>query len=338
MAILFSSDVLLSVAELQKRLKDRQELRAQIAVLQKQLAETEEWVNLVAKVIGPERASQLIDDAPLLSQVETSDGTTPLKIRQRPGGVTWTGFIEDYVNSTNRPVNYAELREAISKSVLGSKLEKSEKSFFGAIIKLADSGRVIKEDRWIFSVAAFDEYKRKVAIGEVQPLPSSSEQHARKLRVGDVGRRSLKTSASYHPPKAPPNDSSGTEEETVISSESSEARLIPPAGDDAEPRSTEVGKDQYASGGGPMTPRVYVGTESAGVPFEVPPNNSRNPPAPVEAQPKTQTPQMDFGRPLELPPPTKSLFPADQAAATPEPSPAVKSLFEALSAAPRDLP
>ncbi|MER9134756.1 hypothetical protein NKI20_00350 [Mesorhizobium sp. M0830] len=194
MTDLFDSDVLLSVAELQRRMKDLQEWQAQITALQKQVAETQEWINLVAKVIGPERANQLIGDVPVLTQVRALNEAIPSTVRQRPGGVTWTSFIENYVNSVNRPVDYAELREAISNSILGSKLEKSEKSFYGAIGKLTDSLRIVKEDGWIFSVADYNEYKRKVSKGENEPLPpSSSEQHARGSRIGDQIKRFLKT-------------------------------------------------------------------------------------------------------------------------------------------------
>ncbi|TKB20446.1 MAG: hypothetical protein E5V75_05100 [Mesorhizobium sp.] len=363
MAVLFfNSDVLLSVAEVQKRVKDLQEWQVQIAVLQKQVAETEEWLNLVAKVIGPARAKQLIGDAPLITQVEAPNEKTPPTIRQRPEGVTWTSFIEDYVNSANRPVNYAELRQAISNSILGSKRETSKKTFYGAILKLTDSRRVVKEDGWIFSFAAFDEYKCKVANGEIEPLPPrSSKQHARRPRVGDEIRRRLKTRTngktgiSYRSPQAPPNDKRGSEEETAVSSESSEAYLIPPAGHDAEPTNMEVGKDQRASGIGPLTSTIYVGIGSAAALPEIPQTNSLNPDPPGEVLPTTQTPPIDFGG-RELPPPTKSLFPADPsvvppgvppttsqspagpAAAPPEPSPAVKSLFDSLSAAPPEVP
>lgn len=74
MAILFiNSDVLLTATEVQKRTNDLQHWQAEITSLQKQVAETQEWLNLVAKVIGPQRANQLIGDGLLPTQVSTSN-------------------------------------------------------------------------------------------------------------------------------------------------------------------------------------------------------------------------------------------------------------------------
>ncbi|MER9971127.1 hypothetical protein [Mesorhizobium sp. M0060] len=74
MAVLFfNSDVLLTATEVQKRMNDLQHWQAEITSLQKQVAETHAWLNLVAKLIGPERAHQLIGDVLLPAQVSTSN-------------------------------------------------------------------------------------------------------------------------------------------------------------------------------------------------------------------------------------------------------------------------
>ncbi|TIN18608.1 MAG: hypothetical protein E5Y31_25725 [Mesorhizobium sp.] len=349
MSNLSESDVLLSVAEFRNRMKDFQEKQAQITALQMQVAEAQEWFNLVAKVIGSERVSQLMSDVPLLTQVQTPNEAASPTVTQRPGGVTWTRFLENYVNSVDRPVDYDELRQAISNGSLGLKLKKSDKTFYGAIGKLTDSHRIVKEDGWIFSVAGYHEYKRKVAKGEITPLPpSSSEQHARRSRIGDEVKRFLKTQTNgatgrqiidhvlqiqefqkvvgrnntnvynalarlmkrhelrkigttYYSPEAPPNENRGSEEDTAVS-------LSSPAGRDAEPTHTEVGKDQYSTGSGPLTSTIYVGVDPAEALPEVPPPTTRSlfQADPAEAPPKVPTPT------------TRSLFQTDPAAVTPE--------------------
>jgi hypothetical protein len=185
-----SNEVLLSAAQIVERVKEFRALEAQIVSLQKETREMREWFGFVAKVIGPDRAHLLIGD---ISDTQAQNEPTSSANRKRPGGQTWTGFIENYVNSVNRPVDYAELREAISNSVLGPKLEKSDKSFYGAIGKLVDGHRLVKDDGWVFAVAAYNDYKRKVAKGEIEPLPpSSSEQHGRGSRHGDEIKRFLR--------------------------------------------------------------------------------------------------------------------------------------------------
>lgn len=78
MAVLFfNSDVLLTATEVQKRMNDLQQWQAEITSLQKQVAETQAWLNLVAKLIGPERANQLIGDVLLPTQVGTSNEAIP---------------------------------------------------------------------------------------------------------------------------------------------------------------------------------------------------------------------------------------------------------------------
>ncbi|PBB32057.1 hypothetical protein [Mesorhizobium sp. WSM3868] len=106
MAILFpNSDVLLSAAEVQKRVRDRREWQAQIAVLQKQVVETEEWLNHVAKVIGPERANQLIGDVLLPTQVSTSNEAilpSEQHPRRSPIGDEIKRFLKTQTNGATR--------------------------------------------------------------------------------------------------------------------------------------------------------------------------------------------------------------------------------------------
>ncbi len=273
MAVLFfNSDVLLTAGEVQKRMADLQHWQAQITALQKQVAETQEWLNLVAKVIDPELANQLIGDVLLPTQVGTSDEAIPPSERhprRSPMGEEVKRFLKTQTDgATSRQLidhllQAQEFREAV---------QRNRNRVYTVLSRLVESHEIRKIERSYFSAEA-----------------ASTE-----------------------------ND--GSEEETAASLGSSEAHLSPPAGHDAQPGNIELGKDQDASGSGPQNSTIVVRVDPAVAPPGMPRTNSLNPAAAAEAPPKTRTPPIDFGGPREreLPPPTKSLFLSDPAAASSE--------------------
>lgn len=192
MSDLFNRDdeILLTAAQIAERRKEYDAWGAQIKELERKRVERREWFQTVAKLIGAERANALIGE--VAADVQTP--AEPAKVlRPRPDKITWTSFMQDYIRSVNRAVDYAELKEAVSKSVLGPKLAETEKSFYGAILKLVEKGAIVKDKGWLFTPESHDEYLAKLNRGEIEELPqSSSQQHARGSRLGDEIKRFLK--------------------------------------------------------------------------------------------------------------------------------------------------
>lgn len=286
----FNSDVLLTATEVQKRLKDLREWNAQITALQKQVAETHAWLNLVAKLIGPERAHQLIGDVLLPAQVSTSN--------------------EAILPSEPHP----------RRSRMGDEV----KRFLKTQTNGATSGQIIDH---LLQTQEFQEGVQRNRNRVYNVLSRLEKNH--ELR---------KIEGSYYLLVAPPIEDSGSEKEAAVPSESREARLSSQASRDAEPRHSEVGKDQHASDGHPLMSTVHVELDLAADSSEVPRTNSLDPSAPAEAPPKTQ--RTNFGGPgpgadpSEVPPtnssPTKSLFQTDPAEAPREvPPPTTRLLFQA---------
>jgi hypothetical protein len=167
-------DVILSAREITARVEEYRATAAQIEELRARQDEIASWLGLVAKLIGDERAKVLIGDLGWVEQKRPAETR-----RTRSGEVTWTSFIEDYVTSVNRPVDYPELREAISKSVLGPRLAASDKSFYASLQKLADRRVIVRKEGWVFSPSAYDDYVKKVAAGEIEELAPSSNRGSR---------------------------------------------------------------------------------------------------------------------------------------------------------------
>lgn len=177
---LFDPDeVLLTAAQIAASKSEYDAWGRQIADIEAKRRARREWLQTVAKLIGPERAKIIIGD---IDDDEPEPASPP---RGRSDKPTWTSFVESYVSSVNRGVDYEELREAISQSVLGPTLEKTSKSFYGAIGKLLAKGVLIKEDGWLFSVRAYEERKLKKARGELDDVPARAPHAKRASPMGD---------------------------------------------------------------------------------------------------------------------------------------------------------
>jgi len=154
-------EVLLTAAHIRAQRAKLDIYAGEIARLERERGETIEWLKMVAKLIGPEKAAALV--GPLDDQATASFAERPA----RPERITWTGFIESYVNSASRGVDYSELRQAIASSVLASKLEKTDKSFYGAIGKLVDAGKLFKANGLLFNPSTFMRLQEQINSGEI---------------------------------------------------------------------------------------------------------------------------------------------------------------------------
>lgn len=167
MSDLFANDALLTVTQVRERVKEYRQWEAEIAALRSKMEEREKWFDLLGSLVGKDAVAALLGDLASRDRHKTEATTTR---RVRGGQITWTAFIEEYVQSVNRPVDYSELRDAVSKSVLGPKLEASDKGFYGAILKLSNSGKVIKKGVLLFSPDSYADYQRKVAEGVIEEI------------------------------------------------------------------------------------------------------------------------------------------------------------------------
>jgi hypothetical protein len=65
-------------------------------------------------------------------------------IRTRNGRLTWTGAVMGCLAHADGGLSHRELKAKIAKTELASRFKTSDKGFYGAIAKLADSGKLVK--------------------------------------------------------------------------------------------------------------------------------------------------------------------------------------------------
>ena len=93
-----------------------------------------------------------------------------MKIRKRrkltlPKEGTWTGSILEILKRENRGLTNTELKTLIKETSLGGKLNKTEKSFYGAIDKLSSRFLINKHNGKLYSLEAFAIFKKNVEDG-----------------------------------------------------------------------------------------------------------------------------------------------------------------------------
>ena len=99
---------------------------------------------------------------------------------RHPSGKTWTETILKIVEKADRGMTYHELKEEISKTHLGDKLQQTEKAFYGGVWKLVNKGKIVRYRGRAFSPGAYDAFKDDVGNGLVDDIPET----------GPSGRRS----------------------------------------------------------------------------------------------------------------------------------------------------
>lgn len=100
--------------------------------------------------------------------------TTPATTERK----TWTATIDAIVQQAGR-MTYDELREEISQTPLGKTLARTDKSFYGAVGKLAGQGRVVRHKGWIYSGKTYAQLKRDIAAGRAvdEEAPRTNPAH-----------------------------------------------------------------------------------------------------------------------------------------------------------------
>lgn len=78
--------------------------------------------------------------------------------------MTWTGVMEQILARGGK-FSFDGLKAEVGKTHLAKKLAKTEKSFYGAIGKLAAAGTLVKHKGWLFHKKSFVEFQQSVAAG-----------------------------------------------------------------------------------------------------------------------------------------------------------------------------
>ncbi|TGV61036.1 hypothetical protein EN784_01145 [bacterium M00.F.Ca.ET.141.01.1.1] len=290
MAILFfNSDVLLSVAEVQKRVKDRQEWLAQIAVLQKKVAETEEWLNLVAKLIGRARANQLIGDVLLPAQVSTSNEAvlpTERHPRRSPMGDEVKRFLKTQMKgATSRQI----IDHLLQTQEFQKGVQRNRGTVYNVLVRLVESRELRKNEKTktYYSPGA-PPNENNGAGQETAVLSESSEARLSSPAAHDTESKNteegknrdasgegplISTDYVGRDPAAIPAEVPGTKSTPTKSLFQTDSAAVPP----------EVPPAQS-----PPT-RSLFRRDPAEVLPEVPPAESLDPDAPAEAPPKNTT-------------------------------------------------
>jgi hypothetical protein len=107
-------------------------------------------------------------------------------------GTTWTATIQGILDNAGRGLTYEELRAEVMKTQLGEKLKRTDKSFYGAIGKLAGSHLVRHKGR-LFANAAYEQFMKDVAAGKAVDKPAPLAGH--KSPMTDAVLEFLKTRA-----------------------------------------------------------------------------------------------------------------------------------------------
>jgi len=107
----------------------------------------------------PTEAPAIIDSRP---------AGAPRATRHKPG--TWTASIVRIVNEANRPLTYEEAKRALMQTEVAPLLQRSDKAFYGAVLKLDNEKLVVRYKAHLFTPEAFRKFQEDLAAGRVRDL------------------------------------------------------------------------------------------------------------------------------------------------------------------------
>jgi hypothetical protein len=152
-------------------------LNDKISKIKQQREEIAEKLELASKLFGDIEAliEGGVDDSGSLNKRQSEKGvSSERKPTKRVSKGSWTNTILALVTGTNHPISYDELREMIMDTHLARTLEKTDKSFYGAIARLANSGKIIRESGHVFTTESYEQFQKNMKRGLVKPLPKVS--------------------------------------------------------------------------------------------------------------------------------------------------------------------
>ena len=93
-------------------------------------------------------------------------------------GKSWTATILRIVNDHPDGISYAELKDEIGKTHLGSKLAKTEKSLYGGALKLSSNQQIVRHNGWLFTPASFKRFEEAVKAGKIEDKQPTRQQRS----------------------------------------------------------------------------------------------------------------------------------------------------------------
>ncbi|MDR4305735.1 hypothetical protein IHQ68_03740 [Chelatococcus sambhunathii] len=165
---------LLTVEEVLRAHEDLREADRRIGEIEAEKRRLTEWLAMVAKVIGRERFNQILEVKPTLRET-------------RSDRVTWTAFLDRLVRDRGGKLSYADAKDAIRENEdLGPILERTEKSFHGALAKLETAERIVRHQGCIFTPEAFAEHRSAVARGEIEEVSGAAGFPSRRSPMSEA--------------------------------------------------------------------------------------------------------------------------------------------------------
>ena len=145
--------------------------RREMADIRKNIADLEARHEQVAKKVDiAETLFRLLEKEPAPSQAERTRGK-PL-----PAG-SMIDIVHQCIRDAGR-IAFPELREAVLKGPLGSRLQESDKGFHNGIGRLARRGDIVRHKGWLFSAEQYAAHMADVELGLVKDVPAPSKRPA----------------------------------------------------------------------------------------------------------------------------------------------------------------
>ena len=166
-------DVSVSPRDIEKWRDEQETLRVKLKDLQNEIAGLDQRINtataLFALMSGRTQLAQT-----KISALSPAPSSGP-SVRKEGAPDSIIAAVRSMIVSEGK-ITRAHLRERLLDEAVGERLRKSDKGFYHATSRLAQSGEVVRHNGWLFSREAFNEFKSKLNAGEVvdEPAPSST--------------------------------------------------------------------------------------------------------------------------------------------------------------------
>jgi len=110
---------------------------------------------------------------PQTKQIPKNKSTNNAKVDKRIKKGSWTNTLLGILEDNHKGMTYNEVRKALENTHLADKLANTDKSFYGAILKLTTKKKIIKHNGRVYSLDAFAQFQRDVASGATKDIPVS---------------------------------------------------------------------------------------------------------------------------------------------------------------------
>lgn len=105
--------------------------------------------------------------------------------RQNAEPKTWTAVMETILQKAGR-ISYDGMKTEVAKTPLAKKLAKTDKSFYGAISKLAENKSLVKHNGWLFSPMAHAKLMEDISAGLAIDEKAPDQNAAHQSPFGDA--------------------------------------------------------------------------------------------------------------------------------------------------------